>query len=375
MKILLVSYFFYPENSPRAFRAYELIEEFVERGYSIDLILPNKKIFYSNIYKRKNVNVILIGDLIEEKNSSNVNHNLLSIKINEYLRKVINYFYPFFYFKNFINSLSLYLSNLNRGYDIIFSNSFPFAVHYGLYKGLKKNKKLNKSKLKIAEYSDPFFFQSYIKINPIYKYLEKMVLKEFDYIFIPTDKAITSYTYYKKQSNIKVFPQAFNFEKITTKKYSGNSIPTFAYAGLFYSGMRDPSSFFEYLCQREEDFKFIIFSRELNDKFIERYKKKLGSKLIVHVNVPRLELIEKLSEMDFLININNISSNQVPSKLIDYSLSGRPILSISQQFDPEIFENFCHKDYSQQEEICLDDYRIQNNVNRLIRLYNEHTKN
>jgi hypothetical protein len=41
-------------------------------------------------------------------------------------------------------------------------------------------------------------------------------------------------------------------------------------------------------------------------------------------------MITELSHMDFLVNIENSDSPaQVPSKLIDYAISGRPILSIN----------------------------------------------
>jgi hypothetical protein len=50
--------------------------------------------------------------------------------------------------------------------------------------------------------------------------------------------------------------------------------------------------------------------------------------------------------MDFLLNIENVGQKQTPSKLIDYWLCGRPILSIkSFEFDPAVVEQFLRRDY------------------------------
>ena len=57
----------------------------------------------------------------------------------------------------------------------------------------------------------------------------------------------------------------------------------------------------------------------------------------------------RLAKADFLVNLTNPSAVQSPSKLIDYGLSGRPILDISSDFtDPEKdnFERFLAGDYA-----------------------------
>ena len=62
--------------------------------------------------------------------------------------------------------------------------------------------------------------------------------------------------------------------------------------------------------------------------------------------VPHDQLITELSKMDFLINIRNESNVQLPSKLIDYYMTGRPILEISSVFaEKDAFEDFCRADY------------------------------
>jgi len=62
---------------------------------------------------------------------------------------------------------------------------------------------------------------------------------------------------------------------------------------------------------------------------IKPYFTKLGKKIEVRDFVPRDQLLIALRKMDFLINFENGTSVQSPSKLIDYAIVKKPILSIS----------------------------------------------
>ena len=64
-----------------------------------------------------------------------------------------------------------------------------------------------------------------------------------------------------------------------------------------------------------------ILKKNVNSVYtlLTRARKLLKEKLVIHNNIPRLELITEFSKMDFLVNINNATSNQIPSKLIDYT--------------------------------------------------------
>ena len=50
--------------------------------------------------------------------------------------------------------------------------------------------------------------------------------------------------------------------------------------------------------------------------------------------------------MDFLINFDNNTTLNVPSKLIDYSITGRPVLNIKKEFSAESVTNFLQGNYS-----------------------------
>jgi hypothetical protein len=76
--------------------------------------------------------------------------------------------------------------------------------------------------------------------------------------------------------------------------------------------------------------------------------------------------------MDFLINIKNGSCLQLPSKLIDYYMTKRPILEITSSFhEVEVFNEFLNRDYQNQKEVLdISQYNISNVAEKFIDLYN-----
>ena len=77
--------------------------------------------------------------------------------------------------------------------------------------------------------------------------------------------------------------------------------------------------------------------------------------------------------MDFLLNLENVNSpNQTPSKLIDYAITNRPILSINpNNLAVDKIDAFFNKNYSKKLIIeDLNQYHISNVVNKFLNLVN-----
>jgi hypothetical protein len=135
--------------------------------------------------------------------------------------------------------------------------------------------------------------------------------------------------YYKKKyhDKIKIIPQGLDFRQVRLAEYRVNPVPTFAYAGTFMKHFRDPRLFLTYLSKIKADFKFIAYTNKKG--LISGFTERLSGKLEIREYIPRLQLIYELSRMDFLINIQNGNKKDYPSKLIDYTLTKRPVLEIN----------------------------------------------
>lgn len=357
-KILIVAYHFYPDITPRAFRAFELTKEFAKQGHEVKVILPKSDFDYGEVCQKYNFSI----DFVDYKKSSN-NTNPAAMAseltwfkkmIRSVLKTPMQCLFPsgrrlMFYFYAVYKKLK----KENANYDMILSIATPYDTHIGAAMAFRGNNQLA-SAIKVADYGDPLYKNSALPNCPLYYWVDKFIASRFDYITIPTQKALSIYTTFKKQEEIKIIPQGFDFSGTKLAEYAKRKVPTFAYAGTFYEGIRDPTPLLENLAILHKNnvyFKFIVYTKTANPnnmKFLNKYKSLLGDKLVVIDMIPREEAIYELSKMDFLINQENLSESQAPSKMIDYALASRPVFSMRQDnFSKEKFSKFLHGDYSE----------------------------
>lgn len=76
-----------------------------------------------------------------------------------------------------------------------------------------------------------------------------------------------------------------------------------------------------------------------------------------------------LNTMDFLVNFDNNTALNSPSKLIDYAITGRPVLNIEKTFNREHLQEFLNGDYRNKMELPDPEcYHIKNISNRFLSL-------
>jgi hypothetical protein len=229
------------------------------------------------------------------------------------------------------------------GYDIMISFAVPYPVHWGVAWSRTKNHRI--ARKWIADCGDPYMgdvLDSFRK--PFYfGYLEKWFCRKADFISIPVESARPGY-YSEFHHKIKIIPQGFDFD-LTAKeeKQQVKNIPEFAYAGRFLNGIRDPNQLLKCLVKIDFPFKFYIFTNQPD--LLNEYRDTLNGKLIVSEYISRGELMKVLSHMDFLINFDNNTTLNVPSKLIDYAIAKRPVLNIDRNFNIEDLLAFLKRDY------------------------------
>ena len=76
--------------------------------------------------------------------------------------------------------------------------------------------------------------------------------------------------------------------------------------------------------------------------------------------------------MDFLVNFDNNTNLQLPSKLIDYALTKRPVLNISGNLDRESIQEFFEGNYTNQMSLNdVEKYNIKNVAAQFLALTND----
>jgi len=354
-KILLVSNGFYPEISPRSFRATELAAEFVRQGHEVTVCTKYREFDYTEF-------------LIENKFRLHMWSKPRFPAVPEYkgkigrlaarvLKRILLMLFEYPAIEEMFK-VKKKLKNKN-GYDLLISFAVPFPVHWGVAWARTKNHPI--AKVWVADCGDPYMgckTDSFKKLF-YFKFIEKWWNRKADYITIPVENARSAY-YSEYYSKIKVIPQGFKLTPIAgSGKQVKNAVPTFAYTGMFIPGIRDPGELLDYLATLDRPFKFIIYTKDKN--MLKPYLDPLNAKLIINEYIPRAELLKKLTQMDFLVNFDNNTGVQTPSKLIDYKLTGRPVLNIRAKLDKVILNEFFDGNYSHAYKIDdLAQYDISN---------------
>ncbi len=274
-KILIVCKAFYPENSPRSFRATELAKEFARQGHEVVVYIPENGINYTDFMLENSVEIKSLGKLYypEIGNGHGKIMNLVYHVIRRILLLPIEYPDIELMFKVFGKLKSV------RGFDLLISVAVPFPVHWGVARVVSKSNKI--SKIWVADCGDPYMGNKADSFRKLFyfKYIEKWFCRKADYLTIPTEGALGGY-YSEFHSKIRIIPQGFRFVGISLpEKEINNAVPTFAYAGGFIPGIRDPRPFLDFLATLQSDFRFFIYT--MDREIISPYLDILNEKVIL----------------------------------------------------------------------------------------------
>ena len=363
-KILIVSAGFYPQNSPRSFRTTELAKEFARQGHSVKVITPKIPLVHNDFEKNHG---IIIKDMGKQRwKTVNLSRKAVARLIQRFIVRVslLLFEYPnielFWMVKRALINES--------GYDLLISVAVPYPVHWGVAGIRSESHQI--AKIWVADCGDPYMGRENdtFKVPFYFGFVEKWFMRKTNYISVPTIGAIEAY-FPEFREKIKVIPQGFKFEEYHfNNEEVKNKKPIFAYAGMFIPGRRDPSEFLEFLRKQDMDYEFHIYTK--TPHLVTNQAGDLRGKVKVHDPVPRHELLHILSRMNFLVNFENIGSKQTPSKVIDYLILKKPILSIKTgEFNEEIVNEFLSGNYGRKMLIeNPDQYRIENVCNKFLQL-------
>jgi hypothetical protein len=347
MKILIVSRSFHPENSPRSFRTTELALALRERGHDVTVCIPRNCLPALKEDRFQGLHAIDLGP-VSWPDISTSHPNRLAALTKRALRRGLNLLldYPDIELSfRVIKTLSKV-----RGFDVAISIAAPHSVHWGFSRVKKVNSGICRTW--IADCGDPFVGVTIDTFKkPFYfTWIEKDFCRTADYITIPIECARAAY-FPEFDSKIRVIPQGLKLPNPNELPiYHPHPVPTFLYCGGFIPGVRDPRPILDYLCKSERPFHFICYTRQT--ELLEDFRPQLEGRLTVHSYIPRDKMICELAKADFLLNLENGSERQTPSKLIDYAIANRPILSLNScALDKTAFDEFLEGNYTRRTEV------------------------
>lgn len=366
--ILIISRSFYPQNSPRSFRTTELAKEFARQGHAVTVLTPKRSEHEAFEKEHK----LMIQDLGQPmwkdiKLTGKGATLLLKRGVRRILQLALDYPSLEFYFK--VKNALKKKKEDKENYDLLISIAVPYPIHWGVAAVWKNND--NIAKIWVADCGDPFMGQENdtFKSAFYFKYVEKWFCRKADYLTIPVATAMPAY-YPEFHHKIKIISQGFNFDEIELAPYTQNEIPHFAYAGGLIPGRRDPKEFLEFLVNYTKPYKFHIYTNQVG--LVQSYADRSKGRIEIKAYLPRKELLFELSKLEFVVNFENAGQKQIPSKIIDYVIIKKPILSINSfNFNKQSVEEFLSGNYKNG--LIIDNpeqYRIENVAKEFLDLIN-----
>ena len=107
------------------------------------------------------------------------------------------------------------------------------------------------------------------------------------------------------------------------------------YLGTVYGDIRKPEvlfRLFEQALRKEPRLRLYVIGKKFGaaaDQYLTEYSRKLGNALICGHPIPPEQTTDLLLRADILVNMGNTVHNQMPSKLVEYIATGKPILNVS----------------------------------------------
>ncbi len=363
IKILIVSASFYPQNSPRSFRTTELAKELARQGNSVTVITPKRPEIHDLFEKNYGLVIKDLGKLKWKRVTIKGQGISLLVRRLIFRLSVLLFEYPA------IELLWMVQKILKKesGYDLLISVAVPFPVHWGV--AASRTERHPIAKTWVADCGDPYMGDTTDSFRKLFyfKYVEKWFCRKTDFITVPIEGAKSAY-YPEFHKKIRTIPQGFQLNNLDIPEYRKVfDYPVFAYTGGFIAGKRDPRPMLGFLSTCSRSFKFVVYTSQSD--MILPFKNVLKDKLDIRDYIPREELLKILSGMDFLINFDNNTTTQLPSKLIDYSIAGRPVLNIDSGTDFSGLLEFMNGNYNRKMRLePLDKYDIKEIAERFTNL-------
>jgi glycosyltransferase involved in cell wall biosynthesis len=365
MRILVISKSYYPAITPRAFRWTAISEHWANQGHSVDVLCSRSST--SLKYEVKNdVKIHRVGRKIKEslksiffKNNQNEkigkNTGFQSKTFSRNRSKALNFikwtydytwkkiYWPdsdcLWYFPAVSKAKQLVSK---KDYDCIITVSHPFTGHLiglTLKRGYQNIRWL-------VDIGDPFCFLDETPVNNslLYKRLnyriEGKVFEYADAVSVTTVPALEKYAQIFPESGrkISVIPPLLSPAKsnnTTNQAFSKDEKIRMVFIGTLYKTIRNPKyllKIFEMLLDTKIGHRIELhFFGAIHDcgAVFDNYLSLLDNKIWLYGRVEKDQANKAMHEADILINIGNDTVYQLPSKVVEYAWTGKPVINIA----------------------------------------------
>ena len=346
-KILVVSHQYLPLTSPRTTRWKLLTDQLISEGYEVKILTAT-----SQLSDDKNNNAIFLGNkktsnlIIKLRKESNKENSIFKKNLLNLLKKIYRFFFKTFAWPDYAMFwlISVYKNrnNINYEYDSIISVSLPFSSHLAAFI-INKNKKKNW----ILDIGDPFSLKTKALENNIYIYKKLNIYIEKKFYKLASQIVFTHLEVAKQhvekfkidENKILIGNPISSFNEnifLQSKNYDYSSLPIIiGYFGILTKGVRSPDETIKFF--KNSDILINWFTNQDSKNMLTQNNFDLSNHKFFEI-IDRDEALNKMSSsMHCLLSIGNLNSLQLPSKVIEYISTGKPVIHFAEiKNDPVI---------------------------------------
>jgi glycosyltransferase involved in cell wall biosynthesis len=353
-RILVISFSYRPLNNPRAFRWTHLSEKIAAAGHSVDVVtswVPG----CSDTECSGNLSVHRAGWKFLERARGQrrlareqagkvtmLGTSSLLAKARQALLKGANWLWRNLYWPDpsclwFFPARQMALALIaQKQYDVVISVSPTFtavAVGHSVRKHVKDS-------VWLLDLGDPFSFLEgappnnatlYAGLN---RWYERKVFRQADVISVTNPQTQQRYAEVFPESAAKllVIPPLLSLPQNGSK---ATVLGRLVYVGTMYRNIREPGFLLELFGRALEaglnhEFELHCYGDVSSClDIITGYESLLGKHVFFHGVVSRDVAAQALDEAQFLINIGNETTYQLPSKVVEYAATGKPVINLA----------------------------------------------
>ncbi|WP_181381777.1 glycosyltransferase [Pseudomonas prosekii] len=347
MKVLLVNYYYKPMVDAHAYRWAQLAEYWAARGFEVDVIC-SKVSGAPSAERVNNVNVTRVGFFQAKKIQSEQNLNSQSAEkytsVLAVLKKNARLLYRKIYWPDGLWHWSFGVANelfkrRSVPYDLVVSYSPSFAAHLSV---LFFKKLCRRQFHWVADYGDPFSTSMSMPNNNIFLYRRLNHYVESSILNSASKACFTSQHTYDDYSstfgvmrNAHVIPHLADIKNVylNTKDVSDPIVTRLVFVGNFHDGIREPflaAAIIEKLSALLSvgNGRRIVFDIYGASNGVD-VASVCNSTIKWHGPLERERVAEVIGGADFLVNIENTNCSMIPSKIVEYIATGKPIIDIA----------------------------------------------
>lgn len=362
MRILVVTHAFPPDENPRAFRWGAVVERFAEYGHTVDVVTrathgePSESTWRPGVVVHR-AEESFTGRLREAlgggraKERAPVGQAAGGSSRSGWLGRVARSIHDRTWKQVFWPDFAcLWIGNAARtagrllernAYDGLITVSNPFSSHLVG----RRLKPWRRGLPWLVDIGDPFSPVPEVAVNNLRLYAsanraaEKSVVGHADTVMVttPGTREVYADAFPMAADRIVVVPPSFSLPEPTRRADASRTPgPTrLVFAGRLYRGIRNPQpvlNLLRALNDRGLDLELHVYgdATECSDLF---RRSPVGDCVHLHGQVSRSDVWRRMQEADVLVNLGNATSCQLPSKVVEYLWTGRPVLNLVQRDD------------------------------------------